>query len=210
MRIGLTGGIASGKTTVARELERLGAVIVDSDVLARQAVAPGSPGLAAVVKRFGHGVLAADGSMDRAAVGRIIFGDATARADLNAIIHPVVRALATQAEAAAPKGSVVIHVIPLLVETGQQGRFDVVVVVDLPPSEQLTRLMRRDGLSHVEAQQRIAAQASREDRLRAATHVIDASRPLPEMLHQVHELWSCLSDAHGTSGRSRKDPSPTG
>lgn len=213
VRIGLTGGIAAGKTTVARELERLGAVIVDADVLARQAVAPGSAGLAAVVARFGDGVLAADGSMDRAAVAQIIFDDPAARADLNAIIHPVVRSLAAEAEAAAPDGSVVVHVIPLLVETGQQGRFDAVVVVDLPLPEQLARLMRRDGLARAEAQRRVAAQASRDERLRAATHVIDASRPLPDMLQQVRALWDRLkepSDSRGTSDRSRTTPSRTG
>ncbi|MDO5094862.1 MAG: dephospho-CoA kinase [Propionibacteriaceae bacterium] len=212
MRIGLTGGIAAGKTTVARELERLGAVIVDADVLARQVVAPGSAGLAAVVARFGDDILAVDGSMNRAAVARIVFGDAAARADLNAIIHPLVRSLAAEAEAVAPDGSIVVHVIPLLVETGQQGRFDAVIVVDLPVPEQLARLMRRDGLTRDEAEQRVAAQASREERLRAATHVIDASRPLPEMLQQVRALWDWLqgsNELREISDRSRTTPSRT-
>lgn len=212
VRIGLTGGIAAGKTTVARELERLGAVIVDADVLARQVVAPGSAGLAAVVARFGDDILAVDGSMNRAAVARIVFGDAAARADLNAIIHPLVRSLAAEAEAVAPDGSIVVHVIPLLVETGQQGRFDAVIVVDLPVPEQLARLMRRDGLTRDEAEQRVAAQASREERLRAATHVIDASRPLPEMLQQVRALWDWLqgsNELREISDRSRTTPSRT-
>ena len=193
MRIGLTGGIASGKSTVARELERLGAVIIDADVLARDVVALGTEGLKAVVARFGDAVLAADGSLDRSALARVIFADPQARADLNAIIHPLVRERAAELEAAAPVGAVVVHVIPLLVETGQQDRFDAVVVVDTTVEEQLRRLTRRDGLTQTEAEQRVAAQASREERLGAATHVIDSSGPVRETMRQVDELWQNLS-----------------
>ena len=193
MRIGLTGGIASGKSTVARELERLGAVIIDADVLARDVVALGTEGLKAVVARFGDAVLAADGSLDRLALAGIVFADPQARADLNAIIHPRVRERAAELEAAAPAGAVVVHVIPLLVETGQQDDFDAVVVVDTTVEEQLRRLTRRDSLTQTEAEQRVAAQASREERLGAATHVIDSSGPVRETMRQVDELWQNLS-----------------
>ena len=193
MRIGLTGGIASGKSTVARKLEQLGAVTIDADVLARDVVALGTEGLKAVAARFGDSVLAADGSLDRSALARVIFADSQARADLNAIIHPLVRERAAELEAAAPVGAVVVHVIPLLVETGQQDRFDAVVVVDTTVEEQLRRLTRRDGLTQTEAEQRVAAQASREERLGAATHVIDSSGPVRETMRQVDELWQNLS-----------------
>lgn len=193
MRIGLTGGIASGKSTVARKLEQLGAFTIDADVLARDVVALGTEGLKAVVARFGNSVLAADGSLDRSAMARVIFADPQARADLNAIIHPLVRERAAELEAAAPAGAVVVHVIPLLVETGQQDRFDAVVVVDTTVEEQLRRLTRRDGLTQTEAEQRVAAQASREERLGAATHVIDSSGPVRETMRQVDELWQNLS-----------------
>ena len=193
MRIGLTGGIASGKSTVARELERLGAVIIDADVLARDVVALGTEGLKAVVTRFGESVLATDGSLDRRALARIVFADPQARADLNAIIHPRVRERAAEIEAAAPAGAVVVHVIPLLVETGQKDNFDAVVVVDTTAEEQLRRLTRRDGLTETEAEQRVAAQASREERLAVATHVIDSSGPVRETMRRVGELWWSLS-----------------
>lgn len=193
MRIGLTGGIASGKSTVARKLEQLGAFTIDADVLARDVVALGTEGLKAVVARFGNSVLAADGSLDRSALARVIFADPQARADLNAIIHPLVRERAAELEAAAPVGAVVVHVIPLLVETGQQDRFDAVVVVDTTVEEQLRRLTRRDGLTQTEAEQRVAAQASREERLGAATNVIDSSGPVRETMRQVDELWQNLS-----------------
>lgn len=193
MRIGLTGGIASGKSTVARKLEQLGAFTIDADVLARDVVALGTEGLKAVVARFGNSVLAADGSLDRSVLARVIFADPQARADLNAIIHPFVRERAAELEAAAPVGAVVVHVIPLLVETGQQDRFDAVVVVDTTVEEQLRRLTRRDGLTQTEAEQRVAAQASREERLGAATHVIDSSGPVRETMRQVDELWQNLS-----------------
>ena len=189
MRIGLTGGIASGKSTVARELERLGAFIIDADVLAREEVAPGTEGFQKVLDRFGGSVLAADGSLDRRALGRVVFADPKALADLNAIIHPRVRARAVELEKIAPEGALVVHVIPLLVETGQQENFDVVVVVDTTVEEQLRRLSRRDGMTSTEARQRVAAQADRWERLAAATHVIDSSGPVAETMRQVAALW---------------------
>ncbi|MFZ1412362.1 MAG: dephospho-CoA kinase, partial [Micropruina sp.] len=133
LRVGLTGGIASGKSAVAARLAEHGALVIDADVLAREAVQPGSPGLAAIARRFGASVLLGDGSLDRSRLAEVIFGDAVARADLNAIVHPAVRALAQSREGAAPAEAIVVHVIPLLVETGQQDAFDVLVVVDVDP-----------------------------------------------------------------------------
>ncbi|HQA30550.1 MAG TPA: dephospho-CoA kinase, partial [Propioniciclava tarda] len=167
-RIGLTGGIASGKSAVAELLRAKGAVIVDADVLAREVVEPGTPALAAIVDRFGRGVLLPDGRLDRARLGQLVFSDADARADLNAIVHPAVRRRAAELEADAPAGSVVVHAIPLLVETGQAASFDMVVVVDADPTIQVDRLRARNGLSRADAEARLAAQASREERLRAA------------------------------------------
>ena len=188
--VGLTGGIASGKSTVAELLAAHGAVIIDSDRLAREVVEPGTAGLAAVVDRFGTGVLAADGSLDRAALGRIVFADPSARADLEAIVHPLVRARAAGLAASAPAGAVVVQMIPLLVETGQAGNFDQVVVVDVEPAVQLDRLQQRDGFSPAEATARVAAQAPRELRLRAADVVIDNSGSPEQLADAVERLWS--------------------
>lgn len=191
--VGLTGGIASGKTAVADLLAERGAVIVDADVLAREVVEPGTPALAAIEERFGCDVLRADGTLDRPALGRIVFSDAAARADLNAIVHPAVRRRAAELTAAAPKGSVVVQVIPLLVETGQQASFDLLVVVDVAPAVQLERLVRRDGLSMSDARARVAAQASREARLAAADVVIDNSGGPADLIPQVDALWERLA-----------------
>ncbi|MBN9104317.1 MAG: dephospho-CoA kinase [Propionibacteriaceae bacterium] len=188
--VGLTGGIASGKSTVAELLAAHGAVIIDSDRLAREVVEPGTAGLAAVVDRFGTGVLAADGSLDRAALGRIVFADPSARADLEAIVHPLVRARAAGLAASAPAGAVVVQMIPLLVETGQAGNFDQVVVVDVEPAVQLDRLQQRDGFSPEEAAARVVAQAPRELRLRAADVVIDNSGSPEQLADAVERLWS--------------------
>ena len=188
--VGLTGGIASGKSTVAELLAAHGAVIIDSDRLAREVVEPGTAGLAAVVDWFGTGVLAADGSLDRAALGRIVFADPSARADLEAIVHPLVRARAAGLAASAPAGAVVVQMIPLLVETGQAGNFDQVVVVDVEPAVQLDRLQQRDGFSPAEATARVAAQAPRELRLRAADVVIDNSGSPEQLADAVERLWS--------------------
>jgi dephospho-CoA kinase len=170
LRVGLTGGIASGKSLVAAELARLGAVVIDADVLAREVVEPGTPGLAAVVERFGAEVLDGD-RLDRGRLGAIVFADPAARRDLERIVHPAVRARAAELERAARLDAVVVHVIPLLVETGQQDDFDLVVVVDTDPETQVARLATRDGLSEEAARSRLAAQATREDR-RAAAGVV--------------------------------------
>lgn len=190
LHIGLTGGIASGKSTVADLLAAHGAVIVDSDRLAREVVQPGTAGLARVVERFGTDVLATDGSLDRAALGRIVFADPSARADLEAIVHPLVRERAAELAASAPAEAVVVQVIPLLVETGQAGDFDHVVVVDVDPEVQLTRLEQRDGFGPAEAAARVAAQTSRELRLRAADVVIDNSGSSGELAETVDRLWT--------------------
>lgn len=189
--VGLTGGIASGKSTVAALLAARGAVVIDADVLAREVVAPGEPLLAQVVARFGD-VLAVDGSLDRAALGRIVFADPEARRDLEALIHPAVRRRAAGLEAQAPTGSVVVHVIPLLVETGQQDSFDHVIVVDVDPDTQLRRLRDRDGVDVSAAQARIAAQATREQRLAAADIVIDNSGSQADLVDRVDALWEHL------------------
>ncbi len=197
--VGLTGGIASGKSSVAALLAARGAVIIDADVLAREVVAPGTPLLAQVAARFGD-VLAADGSLDRAALGRIVFADLEARRDLEAMIHPAVRRRAAELEAQAPDGSVVVHVIPLLVETGQQDRFDRVVVVDVDPDTQLRRLRDRDQADIPAAQARISAQATREQRLAAADIVIDNSGSPADLDGRVDALWERL--------RSDSQPEP--
>jgi dephospho-CoA kinase len=191
-RVGLTGGIASGKTTVADLLAARGALLVDSDVLAREVVEPGTPGLAAVVERFGEGVLSPDGRLDRPALGRLVFGgdgSTTARRDLEAVVHPAVRARAAELEASAGPDRVVVHVIPLLVETGQAGSFDLVVVVDVDPAVQRVRLLARDGLDAAAVDARIAAQASREERLAAADVVVDNSGSREDLVRHVDDLW---------------------
>lgn len=192
LRVGLTGGIASGKSEVSRRLAERGAVIVDADVLAREAVAPGSEGLAEVVGAFGPEVLTHDGELDRAALGAVVFADPARRETLNGIIHPRVRARAAQIvadAAAADPHAVVVQDIPLLVETGQAGSFDVVVVVDAPDDVRVARLRARNGMSEDEARARMAAQATREERLAAAHHVIANTGSLAGLRVQVDRLW---------------------
>lgn len=198
LRVGLTGGIATGKTRVAEQLAKRGAVIIDADLLAREVVEPGTPGLAAVVDRFGPEVFDGD-RLDRAALGRIVFADPAARRDLERIIHPAVRRRAAELEAAADPDAIVVHVIPLLVETGQQADFDVVVVVDAEPERQIERLGTRNGLSRAEAEARIAAQASRERRLACADLVVDNSGDEQHLPEQVDDLWRELG-RRATSG----------
>ena len=197
MRVGLTGGVASGKTTVSAILGELGAVVIDADLLAREAVAPGTDGLAAVVAAFGEGVLAADGSLDRPAVGAIVFADEEQRRTLEGIIHPRVRARAAEIEAEAPRGAVVVHDIPLLTETGQAGSFDAVVIVDVPVETQLDRMVELRGMSRQEAASRVAAQATREERLAIATYVVDNTGTLEELRDQVAEVYVDLASDAG-------------
>jgi dephospho-CoA kinase len=195
LRVGLTGGIASGKSTVANELARRGAVIIDADELAREVVEPGTRGFAAVVRRFGEGVLR-DERLDRAALARIVFADPQARSDLEKIIHPEVRRRAAEREGALPHTAVVVHVIPLLVETGKESDFDLCVVVDVDRQTQLARLMARGPMSREEAESRIAAQATREQRLAAADIVIPNVGTLTDLTEQVDDLWSDLISVH--------------
>ena len=193
MRVGLTGGVASGKSTVSAILSELGAVVIDADLLAREVVALGTDGLRRVVEEFGPEVLAADGSLDRPAVGAIVFADADARRRLEAIVHPLVRARAAEIEAAAPAGAVVVHDIPLLAESGQAESFDAVVVVDSPPGTQVRRMVEERGMSRADAEARIAAQASREERLAVATYVIDNTGTREDLRERVTEVFEELS-----------------
>jgi dephospho-CoA kinase len=194
VRVGLTGGIASGKSMVAEELAARGAVIIDADLLAREVVEPGTPALAAIIDRFGPEVVR-DGQLDRARLAQIVFADPLARNDLERIVHPAVRARAAELERAAGDAAVVVHVIPLLVETGQHQGFDLVVTVDADHETQIQRLMLRDGFSRAEAESRIAAQASREDRKRAADVVLDNTGSLAQLREQIDALWAELSSA---------------
>ncbi len=193
MRIALTGGIASGKTAVSELLRAKGAVIIDSDVLAREVVAPGTPGLAAVVKRFGPGVLADDG-LDRAALGKIIFGDPQARRDLESITHPLIRQRAAELERAAPDGAVVIQVVPLLIEAGLAEGFELMIVVDADPAQQRERLRRRNGLDERQVEERLSAQATREQRLAAADLVVDNTGPAERLPAEVDRLWAGVNE----------------
>jgi dephospho-CoA kinase len=193
LRVGLTGGIASGKSTVSRIFAELGAIVIDSDLLAREVVAPGSEGLAEVVAAFGPEVLTASGEMDRARVGEIVFADPAKRTVLEQVIHPRVFARALEIDAAAGEHDVVINDIPLLVETNQADRFDAVVVVDVPTELQVERMVRDRGMAREEAEARIAAQATREQRLAVASHVIDNTGTLEELRARVEEVWAKLA-----------------
>ena len=199
MRIGLTGGVASGKSAVAAILTELGAVVIDADVLAREVVAAGTDGLREVVAAFGPTVLTPAGELDRPAVARVVFGDESARRRLEGIIHPRVRARAAELEAAAPSGALVVHDIPLLVETGQAGGFDAVIVVDAPVETQVDRMTRLRGMTRDEAEARVAAQATREARRAAATYVIENTGTLEDLRNQVAEVFERLTAVSSTS-----------
>lgn len=174
-------------------LARLGAVVIDADQLAREVVAPGSDGLAAIVDAFGSEVLAADGSLDRAAMASIVFADPARRAELEAIVHPRVRALGKQREEAAPPGALIVHDIPLLVETGQADAFDAVVVVDAPVETALGRMVADRGMTLSDAEARVAAQATREQRRAAATHLIHNDGTLDELQQRVQAVYADLT-----------------
>ncbi|HEU4491712.1 MAG TPA: dephospho-CoA kinase [Jiangellales bacterium] len=192
LRVGLTGGIGSGKSEVARLLAAHGAVVIDSDVLAREVVARGTEGLAEVVSVFGPRVLTPSGDLDRPALGRLVFADQAARVRLESIVHPRVRRRAAEIESAAAPDAVVVHDVPLLVETGQPDRFDEVVVVDVPEEVQVERMARLRGMAEEDARARIAAQASRTERLAAATVVVDNAGSLDELRSRVDEVWDGL------------------
>ena len=196
LRVGLTGGIGSGKSEVARRLASRGAVLIDADVAARQVVVPGSPGLAQIVAAFGD-VLQPDGSLDRERLGAIVFGDPGRREQLNAIVHPLVRqwmeaAERTAVQAAGPPGPVIVHDVPLLAESRGKAGFDLVVVVDVPPELQVDRLVRLRGMTQEQARARLAAQASREERLAVADIVIGNSGSLDDLDRRTGEVWADL------------------
>jgi dephospho-CoA kinase len=197
LRVGLTGGIGSGKSEVSRRLAEHGAVLIDADVAAREVVVPGSPGLARIAETFGEGVLRPDGSLNRERLGEIVFSDPGLRTKLNEIVHPLVREWMQTAEeaavrAAAPPGPVVVHDVPLLAESRGRAGFDVVIVVDVPPEAQAERLIQLRGMPAEQARARMAAQASREQRLALSDIVIDNSRSLDDLDRRVREVWADL------------------
>ena len=192
LKVGLTGGIGAGKSEVSRLLASYGAVVVDADLIAREVVAPGTAGLAAVVAEFGPEVLLPDGALDRPRLGGIVFADPARLAALNAIVHPLVGRRSAELEAAAGPGDVVLHDVPLLAENGLAGLYDLVVVVDAADATRLDRLVRLRGMAEGEARARMAAQSSREDRLAVADLVIDNDGPLERLEPQVRALWGRL------------------
>ncbi|WP_324603310.1 dephospho-CoA kinase [Nesterenkonia massiliensis] len=194
LSVGLTGGIASGKSAVSARMAEHGALIIDADLLARQVLEPGTEGLDEVVAAFGEQVLTTEGGLDRAALGRVVFADDDARARLNAIVHPRVRAAAAALREAAPAGSIVVEDIPLLVETGQQDRFDVVVVVQAPHSERVRRMVHNRGMSQDDAEARIRAQATDAERAAAADVVLINDGSLAQLQQKVDELMVNLSE----------------
>ena len=197
LRVGLTGGIGSGKSEVSRRLAAHGAVVIDADVAARAVVAPGTPGLARVAEAFGAGVLGPDGALDRERLGAIVFADPASRATLNAITHPLVGQWMRAAERAAVDAAggdvIVVHDVPLLAENGRARDFDLVIVVDVPPELQLERLVSQRGMTPDQARARLAAQASRQQRLAVADIVIDNSGSLEDLDRRVAEVWAELT-----------------
>ncbi len=192
MRVGLTGGIASGKSTVSAILVELGAVLIDGDALAREVVEPGTPGLQRVVETFGPEVLTADGELDRPALGAIVFADEARRKELEAIVHPLVFERIVELEASATPEDLVVHDIPLLAESGRAPTFDAVVVVDVPVETQVDRMLTQRGMTREDAEARVRAQASREQRLAIATHVIDNTGTLEDLRRRVLEVHADL------------------
>jgi dephospho-CoA kinase len=192
LRVGLTGGIGSGKSEASRRFVALGAVLVDADKAAHDVVAVGTPGLEKVVAEFGPDVLKADGSLDRERVASIVFNDPDALKRLNAIVHPLVGERMAAIAAAAPDDAVLLYDVPLIAENNMAAGFDVVVVVDVPPEVQLDRLLRLRGMTEADAKARIAHQATREQRLAIADIVIDNSGSLADLDRQVREAWDRL------------------
>ncbi|MBW8173598.1 dephospho-CoA kinase, long form [Ornithinimicrobium sp. Arc0846-15] len=189
VRIGLTGGIGSGKSTVARLLAEHGAVIIDADQLARQVVAPGTRGLAEIAEHFGTGVLQADGGLDRASLAAIVFADPQQRSVLEGITHPQIKQLTKERFAQAADGDVVVHDMPLLVEQGLSDNYDLVVVVHVPLERRIERLMNDRAMSRQEAQSRIDSQATDAQRARIADEIVDNSGDLDDLAQSVNDLW---------------------
>lgn len=193
LRVGLTGGIGSGKSEVSRRLAALGAVLVDADAVAREVVEPGTPGLAAVVEEFGEDVLRTDGTLDRERLGSIVFADDDKRRRLNAIVHPLVGQRMQELVEDAPASAIVVYDVPLLTENDLAGMYELVVVVDAPVEEQVRRLTKLRGMTEEAARARIAAQATREQRRAIADRLIDNSGTLETLAAQVEELWAELT-----------------
>ncbi|WP_274557156.1 dephospho-CoA kinase [Streptomyces spiramyceticus] len=201
LKVGLTGGIGAGKSEVSRLFVSYGAVLIDADKIAREVVEPGTPGLAAVVEAFGEDILAPDGTLDRPKLGSVVFADPDRLATLNAIVHPLVGARSAELEGGAAADAVVIHDVPLLTENGLAPLYDLVVVVDASPETQLDRLVRLRGMAEGEARARMAAQASREQRLEIADLVIDNDGPLAALEPQVRKVWAELTERAANSAR---------
>jgi dephospho-CoA kinase len=192
--VGLTGGIGSGKSTVAALLAAKGAVIIDADAITREVQQPGTPVFAAMVERFGSGIVAADGTLDRAAVAGIVFTDEQAKKDLEAIVHPAVGAeMLQRMQAEAETDHIVIYDVPLLVESGRGG-FGAVIVVDVDPEIAVQRLVHQRGMDEADARARIANQASRQERLAVADQVVDNSSTLDALSARVDEVWAWLQE----------------
>ncbi|MFW0181575.1 dephospho-CoA kinase [Rothia sp. P5766] len=197
IHIGLTGGIGSGKSTVAQILVKLGATLIDADAIGRDLMQPGQPVFAEVVRVFGQGVLAKNGSLDRAALASLVFADESKREKLNSIVHPAIRVQAQrQRDRAAEKlgqSGVIVEDIPLLVETGQANRFDGVIVVEADPAERLRRLVELRGMSEADALARMNAQATDQERRALSTWVIDNSGSLAETEEQVGRVYGKIT-----------------
>jgi dephospho-CoA kinase len=193
LMVGLTGGIGSGKSAVAARLAAHGAVVIDADVLAREAVVPGTDGFAEVVAAFGPDVLASDGTLDRPALGRRVFGDDAARRRLEAIVHPRVRARTAELVAAAPPDAVVVNDVPLLVEAGLAGAYEVVVVVLADEESRVARLVRDRGMTREDALARIRAQATDDQRRAVADVVVVNNGTLDDLRTRVDEVWRELA-----------------
>ncbi|GEO96315.1 dephospho-CoA kinase [Kocuria turfanensis] len=189
LTIGLTGGIASGKSTVSRRLMELGATVIDADAIARALQEPGQPGLEGIVEEFGPSVLTPDGRLDRAALGALVFGDPEVRQRLNAIVHPLVRAEAERLAAAAGEDAALVEDIPLLVETGQHGRFDHVLTVQAPVEERVRRMVEDRGMTETDARARIAAQATDEERAAVSDTVLVNDGSVQRLLDRVDAWW---------------------
>ena len=195
--VGLTGGVASGKSAVAAKFAELGAVVIDADALARDVVAPGTPGLAAIKDSFGAGILLPDGSLDRKALGAIVFSDEPQRLKLNAIVHPLVRQAAKELREQAPAEALVVEDIPLLVESGQAEDFDAVIVVQAPHEERIRRMVEDRGWSVEDARSRMAAQATDEQRAAVADYVLENYGTIEDLQGRVADLYQQLTKAAG-------------
>lgn len=198
VKVGLTGGIGSGKSEVSRRLSARGAVVIDADKVAREVVEPGTEGLERIIALFGAEVLREDGSLDRERLGSIVFADSDKLASLNAVVHPLVGARVAELQRQADEDAIVVYDVPLLVENNLAPMYDVVVVVDAADEVRLDRLVRLRGMAEGDARARLAAQASREDRLKIADIVVPNEGSLEELEARVDELWADLSARAGT------------